>query len=57
MHQNRKDLLIMSSGALLDESVFEIISDACKEFKKTVSSIWIGIDAIKSLNNELDSIF
>ena len=26
--QNRKDLVIMSSGALLDESVFEIISDA-----------------------------
>ena len=34
--QNRKDLMIMSGGALLDESVYEIISDACKEFKKTV---------------------
>ena len=34
--QNRKDLMIMSGGALLDESVFEIISDACKELKKTV---------------------
>ena len=24
----------MSGGALLDESVFEIISDACRELKK-----------------------
>jgi len=34
--QNRKDLMIMSVGALLDESVFEVLSDACKEFKKTI---------------------
>jgi len=57
--QNRKDLLIMSSGALLDESVFEIISDACKEFKKTVylpSGAISGIDALKSVKNELDSV-
>ena len=47
--QNRKDLLIMSAGALLDESVFEIISDACKEFKKTVylpSGAISGLDAV-----------
>ena len=57
--QNRKDLVIMSSGALLDESVFEIISDACKELKKTVylpSGAISGIDAIKSVKNELDSV-
>ena len=57
--QNRKDLLIMSGGALLDESVFEIISDACKEFKKTVylpSGAISGLDAIKSVKHELDSI-
>ena len=49
----------MSSGALLDESVFEIISDACKEFKKTVylpSGAISGIDALKSVKNELDSV-
>ena len=49
----------MSSGALLDESVFEIISDACKELKKTVylpSGAISGIDAIKSVKNELDSV-
>ncbi|MBT4675501.1 MAG: aspartate dehydrogenase [Thaumarchaeota archaeon] len=57
--QNRKDLVIMSSGALLDESVFEIISDACRELKKTVylpSGAISGIDAIKSVKGELDSV-
>jgi aspartate dehydrogenase len=57
--QNRKDLMIMSGGALLDESVFEIISDACKEFKKTVylpSGAISGLDAIKSVRNELESV-
>ena len=57
--QNRKDLLIMSAGALLDESIFEIISDACKEFKKTVylpSGAISGLDAIKSARNELESV-
>ena len=57
--QNRKDLLIMSSGALLDESVYEIISDACKELKKTVylpSGAISGLDAMKSVKHELDSV-
>ena len=57
--QNRKALLIMSSGALLDESVFEIITDACKEFKKTVflpSGAISGLDALKSVKDELDSV-
>ena len=53
--QNRKDLVIMSGGALLDESVYEIISDACKELKKSVylpSGAISGLDAIKSVKNE-----
>ena len=57
--QNRKDLMIMSGGALLDESVYEIISDACKEFKKTVylpSGAISGLDALKSVKNELESV-
>ena len=57
--QNRKDLMIMSGGALLDESVFEIISDACKEFKKTVylpSGAISGLDAIKSVRDQLESV-
>ena len=34
--QNRKDLMVMSVGALLDESIFDVLTDACKEFKKTI---------------------
>lgn len=57
--QNRRDLLIMSVGALLDESVMEILLDACKEFKKRIylpSGAIAGLDAIKSVKDELDSI-
>jgi len=57
--QNRKDLMIMSVGALLDESVFEVLSDACKEFKKTIylpSGAIAGLDALKSVQDELDSV-
>lgn len=57
--QNKKDLMIMSVGALLDESVYEILSDACKDFKKTIylpSGAIAGLDAIKSVRNELESI-
>ena len=49
----------MSAGALLDESIFEIISDACREFKKTVylpSGAISGLDAIKSVTDELESV-
>ncbi len=57
--QNRKDLMIMSVGALLDESVFEVLTDACKEFKKTIylpSGAIAGLDAIKSVKDELGSL-
>lgn len=57
--QNKKDLMIMSVGALLDESIFEIISDACKDFKKTVylpSGAIAGLDALKSVQDELESV-
>ena len=57
--QNKKDLMIMSAGALLDESVFEVISDACKEFGKTVylpSGAIAGLDALKAVKDELESV-
>ncbi len=57
--QNRKDLLIMSVGALLDESIHDILFDACKEFERKIylpSGAIAGIDALKSLKNELDSV-
>ena len=57
--QNKKDLLIMSAGALLDESVFEVVSDACKDFGKTVylpTGAIAGLDALKAAKDELESV-
>jgi len=57
--QNKKDLMIMSVGALLDESIYDILSDACNDFKKTIylpSGAIAGLDGIKSIKDELDSI-
>ena len=56
---NKKDLMIMSVGALLDESVFEVLADACKEFKKQIylpSGAIAGLDAIKSVKDELENV-
>jgi len=57
--QNKKDLMILSVGALLDESVFEILSEACKEFSKNIylpSGAIAGLDAIKSVKDELELV-
>ena len=57
--QNRRDLLIMSVGALLDESVLEILLEACREFKRTIylpSGALAGLDAIRSVKEELESV-
>jgi aspartate dehydrogenase len=55
--QNKKDLMIMSVGALLDESIYDILSDACDHFKKTIylpSGAIAGLDGIKSVKDELE---
>lgn len=57
--QNRKDLMIMSVGALLDESIFEIIVEGCKDFNKKVflpSGAIIGLDGIRAVKEELESL-
>ena len=57
--QNRKDLMLMSVGALLDESIFDVILEGCKDFKKQVylpSGAIAGLDAIKSVKEELESL-
>ena len=57
--QNKKDMMIMSAGALLDESVFEVISDACRDFGKTVylpSGAIAGLDALKAVKDELEFV-
>jgi len=57
--QNKRDLMIMSVGALLDESIYDILSDACKDFNKTIylpSGAIAGLDGIKSIKDELESL-
>ena len=57
--QNKRDLMIMSVGALLDESIYDVLSDACKDFKKTIflpSGAIAGLDGIKAVKDELESI-
>ena len=57
--QNKRDLMIMSVGALLDESIYDILSDACSDFKKTIylpSGAIAGLDGIKSIKDELESL-
>ena len=44
--------MIMSVGALLDESVYDILSDACVDFQKTIylpSGAIAGLDGLKSV--------
>ena len=57
--QNKRDLMIMSVGALLDESIYDVLSEACKDFKKTIylpSGAIAGLDGIKSVRSELESL-
>lgn len=52
-------MLIMSVGALLDESIYDILSDACDHFKRTIylpSGAIAGLDGIKSVKDELESL-
>ncbi|ABK77591.1 dinucleotide-utilizing enzyme [Cenarchaeum symbiosum A] len=57
--QNKKDLLIMSVGALLDEAIFEVLADACREYGRSIylpSGAIAGIDALRAVRGELESV-
>lgn len=57
--QNRRDLVVMSVGALLDESVFEVLSDACAEFRRSIyvpSGAIAGLDALRCVAAEIESV-
>lgn len=57
--QNKKDLMIMSVGALLDESIFDIILEGSRDFKKSVylpSGAILGLDGIRAVKDELESV-
>lgn len=57
--QNRRDLVVMSVGALLDESVFDVLSEACSEFGCSIyvpSGAIAGLDALRSVAGQIESI-
>ncbi len=57
--QNRKDLMIMSVGALLDGAVLDVLADACREFGRTIylpSGAIAGLDGLKAARGEIDSL-
>jgi aspartate dehydrogenase len=57
--QNKKDLMIMSVGALLDESILDVILEGCQDFKKSVylpSGAILGLDGIRAVKDELESV-
>ncbi|MCY3854160.1 MAG: aspartate dehydrogenase [Thaumarchaeota archaeon] len=57
--QNKKDLMILSVGALVDESIFDVLTEASRKFNTNIflpSGAIVGLDGIKSIKNELRSI-
>ncbi|MCY4252135.1 MAG: DUF108 domain-containing protein, partial [Thaumarchaeota archaeon] len=57
--QNRRDLLVMSAGALMDGAVLEVLSDACAEFGRSIylpSGAIAGLDALRAARGELESV-
>ena len=57
--QNKKDLMIMSVGALLDESILDVILEGCQDFKKSVylpSGAILGLDGIRSVKEDRKSV-
>lgn len=57
--QNRKDMMIMSVGALLDESIYDVILEGCKDFNRRVflpTGAIAGLDAVRAVKDELDSL-
>ena len=57
--QNKKDLMIMSVGALLDESILDVILEGCKDYTRAVylpSGAILGLDGIRAVKDELESV-
>lgn len=57
--QNKKDLMILSVGALLDESIHDVILEASKEFQTKIlipSGAIAGLDGIQAVRTQLNSV-
>ena len=57
--QNRRDIMIMSVGALADETIRDILITACKDYNRRVylpSGAIAGLDALRSVRDEIQSL-
>ena len=57
--QNRRDLMIMSVGALMDESVREVLQEACDDYQSRIylpSGAIGGLDAISAVRDHIEYV-
>ena len=57
--QNRRDLMLMSVGALMDESVREVLEEACGDYHTSIylpSGAVGGLDAISAVRDQIEHI-
>lgn len=57
--QNRRDLIIMSVGALMDETIREVLEEACVDYNSRIylpSGAVGGLDAISAVRHHIERI-
>jgi aspartate dehydrogenase len=57
--QNRRDLMVMSVGALVDEAVREVLEEACEDYQSKIylpSGAVGGLDAISAARHEIEHV-
>lgn len=57
--QDRRDLLVMSTGALLDDAVRDVLEDACRDYNRRLvlpSGAIAGLDAVRAARDGLESV-
>ena len=57
--QNRRDMMVMSVGALMDESVLDVLREACTDYNARMylpSGAVGGLDAISAARGQIDAV-
>lgn len=57
--QNRRDLMLMSAGALMDESIRDVLEDACGDYQSKIylsSGAVGGLDAISAVRDRIEHV-
>ena len=57
--QNRRDLMLMSVGALMDESILEVLEEACGDYQSRIyvpSGAIGGLDAISAARDQIEQV-